>query len=93
MESPKVMVLKGIHDSDALRHFVGYTYCSWCGKEGQNKGTMVNHLRTTHYRLGLVCNLCFGCPTVTLDTLLTHLGESPGTLHGISPRYLSAIYS
>ena len=40
MESPKVMGLKGIHDPDALQHLVGYTYCPWCGKEGQNKGTM-----------------------------------------------------
>ena len=32
-ESPKVMGLKGIHDSDALRHFASYTYCPWCGKE------------------------------------------------------------
>ena len=26
-ESPKIMGLKGIHDSDALWHFAGYTYC------------------------------------------------------------------
>ena len=61
MESPKVMGLMGIHDSDALQCFTGYTYCPWCGKEGQNEGTVVNHLRTTHYRLGLVCDRCFGC--------------------------------
>ena len=54
MESPKVMGLMGIHDRDALWHYAGYTYCPWCGKEGHNEGTMVNHLRTTHYRLGLV---------------------------------------
>ena len=56
MESPKVMGLMGIHDPNALWHFAGYTYCPWCGKEGQNEGTVVNHLRKTHYRLGLVCN-------------------------------------
>ena len=49
MESLKVMGLKGIHNPDALRHFLGYTYSPWCGKEGQNEGTMVNHLKTTHY--------------------------------------------
>ena len=48
MESPKVMGLKGIHDLEALQQFAGYTYCPWCGKEGQNEGTVVNHLRTTH---------------------------------------------
>ena len=71
-ESPKVMGLMGIHDPDALWHYAGYTYCPWCGKEGQNEGTVVNHLRTTHYRLGLVCSWCFGYPSVTLDSLCQH---------------------
>ena len=71
-ESPKVMGLKRIHDLEALQQFAGYTYCPWCGKEGQNEGTVVNHLGTTHYKLGLVCGQCFGCPTVTLDTLCQH---------------------
>ena len=43
-ESPKVMGLLGIHDLDAFCHFSSITYCPWCGKEGQNEGTMVNHL-------------------------------------------------
>ena len=72
LESPKVMGLMGIHNPNALWHYVGYTYCPWCGKEGQNEGTVVNHLRTTHYRLGLVCNWCFGCPSVTSDSLRWH---------------------
>ena len=66
------MGLKGIHDSKALWHFAGFTYCPWCGKDGQNKGTIINHLRTVHYKLGLVCDLCFGCPTMTVDTLCQH---------------------
>ena len=71
-ESPKVMGLKGIHDPDALWHFASYTYCPWCRKDGQNEGTIVNHLRTVYYRLGLICNQCFCCPTVTSDTLWQH---------------------
>ena len=71
-ESPKVMGLKGIHDPEALRHFAGFTYCPWCGKDIQNEGTIVNHLRTVHYKLGLVCDLCFGCPTTMADTLHQH---------------------
>ena len=35
-ESPKVMVLMGMHDLDALCHFSGITHCPWCGKESQN---------------------------------------------------------
>ena len=55
-ESPKVMGLVGIHDPDTLHHFNSVTHYPCCGKEGQNKGTVVNHLQTVHYRLGLVCN-------------------------------------
>ena len=36
-------------------YFASMTFCPWCGKEGQNKGTIVNHLQAMHYRLGLVC--------------------------------------
>ena len=71
-ESPKAMGLKGIHDPEALWHFVGFTYCPWCGKRGQNEGTIVNHLRMAHCKLGLICDKCFGCPTTMLDTLHRH---------------------
>ena len=71
-ESPKVMGLVGIHDPDALQHFARFTYCPWCGKEGQNEGMVVKHLRTTHYRLGLVCDKCHGCQTTTCNTLHCH---------------------
>ena len=51
-ESPKVMGLKGIHDSNAPRHFASYTYCPWCSKDRQNEGTIVNHLRTGTLQTG-----------------------------------------
>ena len=68
-ESSKVMRLVEIHDPAALQHFSGITPCPWYGKEGQNKGTIVNHLRMVHYRLGLVCNRCYDCPSMMADTL------------------------
>ena len=68
-ESPKVMGLVGIHKLDALHHFSSTTHCPWCGKEGQNEGTVVNHLQTVHYRLGLVCNKCHDCPSIMSDNL------------------------
>ena len=71
-ESPKVMGLVGIHNPDALCHFNGLTHCLWCGKEHQNEGTVVNHLWTVHYRLGLVCNKCYDYPSTTSDTLHCH---------------------
>ena len=54
LESPKVMGLMGIHDPDVLHCFNGMTHCSWCRKEGQNEGTIINHLWTVHYRLSLM---------------------------------------
>ena len=72
LESPKIRGLEGIHDPDALCHFAGFTYCPWCGKEGQNKGMVVTYLRTTHYRLGLLCNKCHGCLTTMCNALCHH---------------------
>ena len=71
-ESPKVMGLMGIHDPDALCWFGSVTYCPWCGKEAQNEGTVVNHLWTTHYHLGLVCDRCYGCPSNMSNTCCCH---------------------
>ena len=72
LESPKVTGLTGIHHPNALYHFNGVTHCLWCGKEGQNEGTVVNHWRMVHYRLGLVCKKCFGCPSVTSEAIQCH---------------------
>ena len=71
-ESPKVMGLMDIHDPDALCHFNGVTHCPWCGKEGQNEGTVVKHLQTVHYRLSLMCKKSFGCPSTSLETICCH---------------------
>ena len=51
MESPKIMGLKGIHHTSL-------SFYPWCGKEGQKEGTVVNHLHTGHYHLGLICKRC-----------------------------------
>ena len=71
-ESPKIMGLMDIHDPDSLHKFSGVTYCPWCSKEGKNEGTVVNHLQTTHYQLGLVCDRCYSCPPTMSNTLCYH---------------------
>ena len=63
------MGLVDIHDLDALCHFNGLTHCAWLGKEGQNEGTVFNHLWMVHYRLGLVCNKCNNYLSTSSDTL------------------------
>ena len=71
-ELPMVMGLKGVHHPDALHHFAGLTFCPWCGKEGQNEGTVVNHLWTMHYKLGLVCGRCLHFPLITSEAIQCH---------------------
>ena len=67
-EFPKVMGLTGIHNpNNALHHFNRVTHCPWCGKEGKNGGTIINHLRTVHCKLDLVCKKCLRCPSVTSE--------------------------
>ena len=71
-ESPRVMGLMGIHGLDTLHHFNGMTHCSWCRKEAQNEGTIINHLQTVHYRLGLMCKKCYSYQSTSSDTLHHH---------------------
>ena len=71
-KSAKVMGLMGIHDPDVLCHFNGVTHCPWCRKVGQNEGTIINHLRTVHYKLGLMCKKCFGCLSITSEAIHCH---------------------
>ena len=71
-ELPMVMSLKGIHHTEALCHCMGLSYCPWCRKEGQNKGTIVNHLQTMHYKLGLVCSRCLHFPAITSEAIWHH---------------------
>ena len=55
LKPPKIMGFQGIHSPKALKWQAGLSFCPWCRKEGQNKGTIVNHLCTRHYHLWLVC--------------------------------------
>ena len=41
-------------------------------KEGQNEGTVVNHLQTSHYHLGLICGQCLEYFTTSADTMCHH---------------------
>ena len=72
LESPKVMGLVGICHPNALWPFNGVTHCPWCRKEGQNKGTIINHLRTVHYKLGLICKKCFCCLFIMPEAIWYH---------------------
>ena len=67
------MGLKGIQSPEALKCQAGLSFCPWCGKEGQNEATMVNHLCTRHYCLRLVCERCLQHFTTSSDRMLHHL--------------------
>ena len=75
-ESPKIMGLKGIHSPKALKWQAGLLVCPWSKKEGQNQGTVVNHLCTMHYCLGLIC-MCL------VSGLLCHKCRHYKTAHNL----------
>ena len=62
----------GIYSPKALCRQAGLTFCLWCGKEGQNEGTVVNHLWMSHYHLGLVYSQCLKYFTTSTDTMCCH---------------------
>ena len=66
------MGLKRIHHPNALWCHAGLLFCPWCGKEEQNEGTVINHLQTTHYRLGLICSRCLCFPVITSEAMQHH---------------------
>ena len=68
----KIMDLKGIHSPKALLWQSSLTFCLWCGKEGQNEGTIVNHMWTMHYYLGLIRACCLEYFTRSTDTMHQH---------------------
>ena len=72
IKCPKIMDIKGIHSPEALKCQAGLSFCPWCGKEGRNKGTMVNHLHTEHYHLGLVCKRCLQHFMTSSDRMQYH---------------------
>ena len=69
---PNIVGLKGIHSPEDLHWQGGHFYCPWCGKEVQNKGTVVNHLQNVHYCLGLIYTLCWEYFAMSLDTMRWH---------------------
>ena len=72
-ESPNIIGLKGVHSPEVLHQQGGCSFCPWHEKEGQNEGTVMNHMRTVHYHLGLVCALCMAFFLTSTDTMLWHV--------------------
>ena len=77
-ELPNIMGLKGVHSPEVLHLWGGCFLCPWCGKEGQNEHMVMNHLRTMHYHLGLVCALCMDFFSISADAMMqnTHVCKS-----------------
>ena len=59
------------HGQGGMSCFSGVTYFPWCRK-GQNEGTIINHLRMVHYKLGLICEKCFCFPSITSEAIQCH---------------------
>ena len=63
---------------------MGFSFCPWYGKEGQNKGTVVNHLQTRHYHLGLICSHCTEYFTRSTNAMCWHSQLYKPALAGIN---------
>ena len=72
LESPKIMDLRGIHSPEGLKHQASVSFFPWCRKEGKNEDTVVNHLCTRYYHLGLICQRCLSYFMTTSDTMHCH---------------------
>ena len=48
------------------------TFCPWWAKEGQNEGTLANHLWTTHYDLSLIRAYCLNYFMTSAETVHWH---------------------
>ena len=83
-QSPKIMGLKGIHSSKALQWWGGLAFFPRCSKEGKNEGTVVKHLQTTHYHLGLICAHCLDYFTTNAETMCCHAHVCKPTAAGAS---------
>ena len=70
------MGLMSIHDPDVIHCFNGVTHCPWCRKVSQNEDTIISHLRMVHYKLGLMCDQCFGCPSISSEAICCHRWKS-----------------
>ena len=81
-ESPKIIGLKGIHSSEALWQWGGLTLWPWCGKEDHNEGTVVNHLQTMQYHLGLICACCLDYFTTNAEAMCHHAHVCKPTIAG-----------
>ena len=79
IKTSKIMGLQGIHSCKAWKQQVGLSFCPWCGKEGENEGTIVNHLCIMHYHLGLVCERCLSYFTAMSDKMWCHAQGCPCT--------------
>ena len=83
-KSLNIMGLKGVHSPEALHQWGSCSFCHWCRKEGQNEATVMNHLRTMHYHLGLVCALSMDFFSTSVDTMMqhAHMCKSTATTEG-----------
>ena len=72
-KSPNIMGLKGVHSPEALCQQGGCSFCPWCGKDGQNEGTVVNHMSTVHYHLGLCVPSAWTFFSTSTDAMRQHV--------------------
>ena len=79
--------LKGLHSSDAfwcpnvLASVSLKLFCPWCFKFRGNTKTITTHLREVHYRLAIVCDVCWVFASMSMQVVLEHQLSCRTKLH------------
>ena len=70
--------LQGLHVGDVFRcpnvsASVGLkSFCPWCLKLGGNTKTIAIHLWEVHYRMAIMCNICWAFAGMSAQSILDH---------------------
>ena len=73
-----IVILQGLHLGDTFRcpnvsASVGLkSFCTWFLKLGRNTKTIAIHLWEVHYRMAIMCNICWAFAGMSTQSILDH---------------------
>ena len=79
--------LQGLHSSDAFWHpnvlasMNLHSFCPWCFKFRGNTETITTDLTEVHYRLAIVCDVCWSFASISMQVVLEHQSRCRTKLH------------
>ena len=81
-------VLKGVHTEEAIwlrkiskeipgssKQLKDLVFCQWCSLNQQQNQALIHHLLKVHYKMCLVCPICWDYYTTYMDKLCQHFKD------------------